>query len=192
MDTETEIVNGALTKLGGVPIKSLDDQTKHGRMAKRDYAKFRDELLHEHHWRFATKRASLPQSLQAPEWGFVYAYDIPSDCTKVIEVNGENINYMTSKIRVEGRQVLTDLEPELEIAYIRKGSEEPGNFSPIFRQALEAKLAAEWALFVTGDSRVQANMVQLEREKLAKGKSIDSQEGTPKAHEANLWVQARY
>ena len=190
-DTETQIVNGALTKLGGIPIGSLDDQTKHGRLAKRDYPRLRDELIHEHHWRFATKRTSIAASVASPEWGFDFAYNLPSNCAKLLEVNGEDINYLDAIVRVEGGQVLTNLEAPLEIQYLRKEATDAGNFSPIFRQALEAKIASEWAIYVTGDPKIQANMVQLAREKLAKGKSIDSQEGTPKAHEANAWILAR-
>ena len=63
MASDIGIINGALSKLGEVPILAVTDNTEPGRLANRTYNDIRDALLREFPWNFAIKRASLAADL---------------------------------------------------------------------------------------------------------------------------------
>jgi hypothetical protein len=42
--------------------------------------------LRKRHWSFAIKRAALPALADAPTWGFGYAYQLPTDYLRLMQV----------------------------------------------------------------------------------------------------------
>lgn len=191
MASDVDIVNAALDALGEKTITAFSDPTKMARIASRDYAEKRDALLQEHFWNFATRRATLAANATAPEWGFTNAYNLPETpkTLRVRNVNNEDVG--SQRWVVEGRQILTNMGPPIEIAFIAQVTD-PNQMTPLFRDALAKRLAMEWAEALTKQPEIRAQMAELYRRQLAMAKSADGQEGMPTQLEVGAFVDARF
>lgn len=156
-----DIVNRALVKLGEAMIASLDDPVKVARLASSMYDVIRDGVISAHAWSFARTRAKLPAEAEAPAFGWEYQYLLPADCLRVLEagdwprpVMDDYIGRNTQAYVLEGRHILTNLGPALNLIYLRR-IEDVGFFPPSFVEALACKLAVEMAegLSASGSKR---------------------------------------
>lgn len=187
MASDVTIVNRALTLLGDKAITNFTDNCKAARLATRDFADERDDLIAAHPWNFAMARASLPANATAPEWELARAFDFPVDALRIVEVSGEDLGY---KWQVEGRQIVTDLSAPLAIKYVRKITD-ANLMPPYFREALAAKLAWGWAESITGSATIQKAKAEEYGIKLANARSMDGQEGTQGVLDTSTWLDAR-
>ena len=172
MASETGIVNLALTLLGESRIISLDDDTKPAREAKALYEISRDALLAGYNWSFAATRAQIPALVGAPVFGFGMAYQLPSDCLRIILLNEEYVGVdltdyrgaPVEKYAIEGRQILTDWSAPLNIRYVKRVTD-TAQFSPNFTKAFGCQLAVDLAETLTqsGSKRDRAE-AQLNKE----------------------------
>ena len=145
------IINRALIKLGQPTISSTT-QDPNGRIFGLVYDDVRDWLLSAHNWRFAIKRVILARNEEKPISGFAYAYTLPSDFLSLYKFQetyklpnySDNITVSDERYSIEGDQILCDVEDKLEISYIAR-VQDPKMFSTWFKEALVAKLAAEFA-----------------------------------------------
>jgi hypothetical protein len=185
--SDVTIVNRALTLLGELAITAFTDDKKAARLATRDFADERDDLLSIHPWNFAMARASLPANASDPEWEFDYAYDFPVDALTIRKVNGEALDYGW---HVEGRQIVTDLSAPLEIQYTRKITD-ANLMPPYFREALAAKLAWGWAETITGSAKIEDKKEKQYFKKLTTARTADGQEGTQGVLDTSTWLNAR-
>ena len=85
MADQLKICNMALSYLGISPLIVLDSTTVEGPKILNAWDVVLDEVLAEHPWRFATKRSALAQLATSPVGGWLYAYQINSDCVFPIE-----------------------------------------------------------------------------------------------------------
>lgn len=186
-----QIVNRALHALGHKPITAFEDDAKAARLATRDYDTIRDAVLQAHPWNFAIRRKSLAAATEAPDWGFERAFDFPADpyCLRVLAVSGEDPE--SGRWVVEGRQILTDFNAPLPIRYVARVTD-VGLYTPLFVEALAARLAWDWAEMIPGtNSKAQLAKDWYER-KLSEARSIDGQEGSVEVIEAYGWVDSRF
>ena len=86
MASQTSIVNRALIKLGAQRITSIDDDDKQARIAKELWDTTRDLELSSHPWTFAKSRAELPALAGTPSFGWGFAYQLPTDFLRMVEV----------------------------------------------------------------------------------------------------------
>lgn len=180
--TFVEIANRAITYLGGETITSLDDDTKEGRACKRLYEQTRDQLLRDHPWNFAIKRASLAANTTAPVFEYTNAFDWPDKCLRIIEVN------TTEEWAVEGQQIVTDAAAPLEIVYIERVTD-PNLFDAKFIEAYSLRLAADIAYDITASQTVASNAETKYASLLQEARLIDAQESLS-ANEQS-WLDAR-
>ena len=148
MASTVQICNLALTKLGAARITSLQDNTKQARSLNAIFEQVRDAELAAHPWSFAIKRAEIPASSTAPAFGWSYAYPLPSDYIKLVQV-GDTFAFYDSGdtgalFDVEGGAVLTDEASPLQIRYVYRVTNS-GLFPSMFVQSLACRLAAEVA-----------------------------------------------
>ena len=144
------IINRALIKMGQPTISSTS-QDPNGRIYGLVYEDVRDWLLAAHSWRFAIKRAVLARDEEMPISGFAYSYTLPSDFLSLYcfqdgfkQPNySDNITVSDERYSIEGNKILCDVDNKLYITYIAK-IEDPKRFSVWFKEALIAKLAAEY------------------------------------------------
>jgi len=192
--SEVSICNHALDLLGGDPILSLDDDTRAGRLCRRNYERCRDAVLRAYPWNPAIRRASLAALVDAPAWGFLFQYGLPEGpeppaCLRVLQLEGE-IDGRAAAYRIEGRRLLSNDGPPLNIAYIGRVTD-PNEFGPLLADAISARLAAELAYALTGSSALGEAAAQSYRAKLAEARAVDAQEGSAEPFEAAQWLESR-
>lgn len=213
-DSEVAIVNQALVLLGQKPIVSLGDNTDVARTASTFYGITRDEVLVEHTWNFAIKRASLvlipdpaPPADPIPLYGFAHAFQLPPGgapeepdeppyCLRLIDTSvdgtwGSPVWGFFGPFGQWNWSALWQVEGRTLV------TDEPAimiryvgqildtvQFSPGFTEALYTKLAAKMA----GPFRQSDSAIELWEKKyeraLSRGKAIDGQEGRYPARRA--------
>lgn len=186
--SDVEICNRALDAIGARIITSLTDGTREAGLCARYYEQVRDDILRSHPWNCATKRASLAASVTAPAHGFAYAYPLPSDCLRVVEVAGEDED--GGAWQVEAGSIVTDLTAPLNIRYIYR-VEAAVLLDPLLVSAIAARLAMELAQPLTGSAEMRQRMEQEFRTRLRAARSADGQEGTALRVGAEDFVRSR-
>ena len=146
MSSTVEICNLALTKAGAERITALTDDTKQARALNAIFDAKRDLELASHPWTFAIKRASIPASSTAPEFGWGKRYPLPSDFLKIVQVGDEWAFYDAGDtgalFEPEGAAILTDEPSPLQMRYGYRVTNS-GAFPPLFVEALACRLHAE-------------------------------------------------
>ena len=161
-----EIASNALLLIGDNAISAFTESTG-GIIAERLYDDLLDDLLTSHHWRFATKKQLLNQLVTAPINGFAHAFQIPTDCLKIITIN-YSVPY-----EINGDQIHCNITP-IEADYIFRPSEP--SFPAWFVKALEYRLASELAMPVTeATTRAEFYAAQY-RSQVDKAMGLDSQQ----------------
>jgi len=184
--SETSIANAALTLLGERRINSLDESSKPAKLMKERFDEVRDEVLRSHPWNFATKRATIAADAVAPAWGFDYAYTIPSDCLRVLELD----NPGKYPYRIEGKKIITDISSPLNIEYTSRVTD-PMEMDVMFRQAFAAALAADLAEAITGTTAKVQELHAIRDQKMKASKTPDGQEHSPRQIESSGWLDSR-
>jgi len=133
-----------LGKLGSTTIVSLTQDSPAARAVNAIYAGVRRAEIRKHPWNFAKKRASLAAEADEPEFGFGYAFTLPSDCLRVL--NKADVDW-----KIEGQSILSDDGGPLEIIYLRDVTD-PNVFDEAFIEAFACKLAMELAEKLTSSS----------------------------------------
>lgn len=170
MASNVEIANRALTKLGAARIISFGDDNKQSRAVQSMFDIVRDAELRAHVWSFAVRRKSLPSLTTAPEWGFEYQYELPSDAVRLLQVNdtyqGPDLsnyrNSSTAEYQLEGNKIFASYAPPLKIRYISR-VEDTTEWDAAFVEAFACRLAMEMAEDLT-QSNTKRELAQREYE----------------------------
>lgn len=158
MADETTIANLALAKLGISPIMALTDDSKQAQFANRFYNQTRDEVMSSHRWNFAMRRDTLNRLASDPAFQWEYAYQLPVDCLRVVQLNGYQPTERLGLFAVEADQLLTDAE-EAQVRYISRVTD--GSFyPPLFVSALATMLASRLAGPLTGSRELPGALIQ--------------------------------
>jgi hypothetical protein len=147
MSSMLTIANKALRKLGAKEISSL---TANGREADRANSSIRDvvrEVLNEHPWSHATQWASLPRLASNPPFGYDYAYQLPEDTVRLIDVR-ESSSLKAQPVEYEmvsGGVIYADVSP-CYARYVLFVESDLAKASPLFINACAWHLAEELAI----------------------------------------------
>jgi len=180
--TFVEIANRAITFLGGDVLTDLTDDTKEGRAINRIINQTRDALLRDHAWNFSIKRVSIAANTTSPVWEYTNAYDWPSDCLRIIEVD------TLEEWAVEGRQIVTDAAAPLLIAYVHRVTD-ANLFDTKFIEAFALRLAADIAFDLTASESTARVAETKFTVFMNEAKTVDGQESLS-ANEQS-WLDAR-
>lgn len=148
MASETTICNLALGKLGASRIISLSEASPEAQACSLQYEQTRDEVLRAHRWNFAITRGVFSQLATAPAFGWLYQWQLPVDCLRVLQVNGWEENEDPDNWEVEGRKLLTDVD-SVQVKYIAQITD-ASQYDPLFIEALSIKLASKLCIALTG------------------------------------------
>ncbi len=188
-----QIVNLALGRIGVARITTMAANDTTARACTLVYEPTRDEVLRSHRWNFAEKRAVLSELAEAPAFGWDHAYQLPSDCLRVCEVNDSEIGEGEAW-KVEGLTVLSD-EDEMNVVYIRRFDDEDFK-DPLFCEALSLKIASKLVAPLKGNTaQVSALGEEYLRLTAPLARRIDSNESRPKRGLLPLrseWIAARF
>ena len=89
-NSQTAILNKALTLVGGAPITNINDGTPNANVLSNVYEMSLQSILSECKWNFATKRVNLTASATQPAWlnvNEVAVYTLPNDVIRIFSTN---------------------------------------------------------------------------------------------------------
>ncbi|WP_431482239.1 hypothetical protein [Pseudomonas solani] len=174
--TAVSICSNALLMLGSQTINSFDDSVNLNRaqLCSNLYPTVRDDLLRAHPWNCCVKRIQLAPDSDAPVFEWTYAFQLPSDCLRVLEVVSRDCNI---EYKLEGRSVLCD-EASIGLRYIFKNTDENTWDSSLVGLATIAMAAALAYSITQSTSERDSREAALERA-LRRAKAVDGQEEPP-------------
>lgn len=175
MATEVAICNKALIQCGANTIISLGDDTTEASLCQHLYADLRDAVLEAHDWSFAIERIDLPKGVPDPTFRYSNRFPLPSTALHVLEVNKVKETDDTRDWRMEGNAILIN-ESVCRVKLIRQVIDTT-KFSPLFIQALAARLAADLAIPLTQNTTLESAKYQLYLAKLTQAAARDGQQG---------------
>jgi len=186
MSSVVEVCNKGLDKVGHGPITSLADGTKAANLCTRNWETIRDQVLRDHPWNFAVKRAVLAPSVTAPLWGFGYSFPLPAKCLRLIEVR----DLSTGEYELEGKAILANATA-LYIRYIDQITD-PNEFDALFIDAVATRLAFELCESLTQSNTKKNELWQEYQDSLTRAMRADGQENPPAPFEEDEWIAVRY
>lgn len=199
ISSQTQIANRALTKLGSERILDLTDNTKRARVMYSMFDTVRDDELRAHLWRFAITRTTVPSVADAtPAFDYDYAYGLPSDCIRLIQVNDYYIAnslapYITSDdapFSLESNQILANFASPLKIRYVKRVTDTT-QYDPCFVEALACRLAAEACETITQSANKRKAAWQEYELAIRKAISANVLETAPTSFADDAWVLSR-
>lgn len=145
MTSQVKLANRALTKIGSARITSLDEDSKAAATINSMFQDVLDAELRAHNWHFSKTRALLPKLSTPPLFGFSYAYQLPSDFLKLIQI-GDFPIYPRADTRglfsIEDGQLLTDIDAPLPLRYIKRVTD-VNKLDALFAETFACRLAFE-------------------------------------------------
>ncbi|EOC1299350.1 hypothetical protein ACI09I_000938 [Cronobacter dublinensis] len=200
MATRIEIINRALTKLGSDRLMSEADDNAASRAIEAVYNGLLESLLRTYRWSFAIKRAKLARLTDEPVFGYLYAYQLPSDCIRIDMVSDAShldwCNHQWSsyqlpvpRYQVEGRKIITDMYS----VYIRYGARipDPTTYDEAFTEAFACKLAAEICEAITQSSTKKQAALQDFDLAIKNARAASAIERPPVIQQETSWYTSR-
>jgi hypothetical protein len=192
MASETSICNAALQLIkNSRQIANRAEGTKEANACDVIFDELRDAMLELHTWTFAMKRVQLAQISEAPAFGWDHAYELPSDCLRLVAVFDNSEARGSVAYILEDGALLTDAT-SIYITYVRRLTD-PNQMSAAFRIALSKLLASRLAVTLTASAQLSAEMYrQYLDQDLPAAKSADSMQTGPKTLPESDWVSSRH
>ena len=199
MATKTSIANIAIGRIGSTRITDIDVDTSNEAIKARDlFDDARDDVLRAHTWNFATRRQKLAQLVEKPEFGYDFAYTLPTGFLRVVSVHGsdqlrDHIEYKLENIDVAstGTQVLVSNWNQVYLRYIVRVTD-VNLMTPDFRQCFAYYMASDLALGIKKSQSLSDKMFVRYKRKLASAKSVDGIEDFQDEFPDSSWVTARH
>lgn len=199
MASSVDIANAALTKLGEARITALTENVKAAREINAVFEMRRDRMLRAYNWNFAMKRAQLSALADGPDWGYTYAYQLPADCLRMVQVNDEWIipgfgDFLggpdDQPFRIEGSQIVTDWSAPLKVRYIKRVSVS-GNFDAAFAEAFAIDLALTTCQAITQSTSKKESLREDLREAIREAIRANAIELPPQVIPDDSWIASR-
>lgn len=173
---EIDIWNMALDMLDEAPISSPSEDTSVRLWFSRNFAQTRDSELRKFAWNFALARVQLAASVEAPAWRWLYKYELPGDCLRMMALRQDGaLNGTLIPYELEGEAILTDAIAPLKLRYIKRVTT-TGLWDTLFVDVVAAKLAAKMAHWITGKSSYAQFAEQNYQQTLREARRIDALE----------------
>lgn len=186
--SKVSICNAALTALGAGLITSLTENSESARACNARLDDMVDEVIRAHAWGCAVAQTELAQNIAAPIFGFSYSYALPTSpyCLRVLKLSEEDSGYVW---RITGRNLETDSETA-NIDYLKRITDVT-EMDADLTEAIAARLAAEVAYRLTGNSAIRDMMWKVYASKINEAKDMDAREGKEGADYTDSWISAR-
>lgn len=167
-----DVANEAMFLIGMKSVQSLDNpQSRQDRLVASIIDGVRRDLLLEHRWDGATKRATLAEDTETPDFGYDTQYDLPSDFLRL-----DRMDVQDQDFKIEGLKLLTDAG-EAKIVYVSDETD-PNVLGYNFQTAMKFLLASRCAKPLTGNERLAASMRNEYDNAIANSRYIDSDQSS--------------
>lgn len=198
--TKVQVINEALALIGESPISDVLESTARAAAANSHWDAVRHDVLGRLDWQCAVKRANLSQHATAPLFEYAYAYTLPSDFIRLVEIydvtTGTYISYAhpDASYQIEWhegfRSIITSRSP-LQVRYVFDLTDTT-LMSSSMQKAIAAKLAARLAKRLTGQSNLVASMEAMYQHVLGEA-GLEEGEQRPLEHIPHgTWTRARF
>jgi hypothetical protein len=181
------IANLAASALGeDDQLSSPDDNNHLSRSVRAVWDVERRAALRDHSWNFAMARQALPASADTDPHPYGFAYRLPAECLRLIEVTG----FRRGDYQLEGKFILSDAAAPLRIRYIVDVAE-PAEWDDLFVKAFAMRVAWQIADRITGDTNRAQLAERKYRAALSEAKRVDARENPQVPHAPTAWEMAR-
>lgn len=181
----TKICNRAIQKVGGARILDITDDSKAGRACNACYDSVRQSELRKHYWRFAIKRATLAPVAGFTSEDYAYAFQLPSDCLRIIKPRDPYLDW-----QLEGRRILTSQTNALALRYVGDITD-PTLFDANFSEMLSMKVGEEICEELTQSNSKIAKLSDDYKRAFSEAKQMNAFETIPVEPEEDSWLIAR-
>jgi hypothetical protein len=190
MTDAVSICNLALQRVGATSISSLTEDSTAARACSRVYAQARDSELRAHVWSFARERVQVAADSTNPVFGYTKRYALPSDCLRILPTNGTNGDPIQDDWQVEGRFILTDDTPPINLIYIRRETDE-NTFDALFTELLISRIAMDVAEKVTQSNTKKEETTEHYRAVQKEARRVNAFERPPQDFPVDPWLNSR-
>ncbi|KQX19337.1 hypothetical protein ASD39_15600 [Sphingomonas sp. Root50] len=137
------MINRAAALIGSTKkIADIDEATPLASAAKAIWDGAVENVLSEHPWKPAIKRAMLNRLVTTPAFGYAYQFQLPPDCLRWLPPTLEDRDFFEGV--QEGDLILTNCEGPLPVRYIWLNTQLP-KWTPAMVEALVRQLAEDLA-----------------------------------------------
>tara|TARA_R110002020_G_scaffold379230_1_gene590394 strand:+ start:3234 stop:3827 length:594 start_codon:yes stop_codon:yes gene_type:complete len=193
MPSKVDVANRALRMVGATRITSFTQGTPSANAVNDIYDEILKELLASAKWKFAKKRSNLARSSTTPVYEFDYAYAMPSDWLRTIDVhdndNGTG-NFEYREGQVGSQNVLETDSEQVYLTYVYF-EQDPNLMTSTFRSALSTALGRDLAVPLSESGTLQTRLESRATRTLFKAMSVDATGSVPKSRPMGSWGTAR-
>ena len=192
MDAIT-ISNLALVKIGSQVIISFNDGTTPARLCNLLYPVTVNEVLRLNNWSWAKGVTTLTQTATQPTLDWLYSYALPTDFSRIIEVNSFDNSTPHASFEIIGNLLYSD-DAAVSISYI-KTITDPNLFDDLCVEVISTRLAQKLAKPLGGSESLEQRLGQEFQRMLDEARRIDSTSSYPRRKPQYLdsdLVKARY
>ncbi|MBW8268287.1 hypothetical protein [Caldovatus aquaticus] len=161
------LCSDALVLIGESPIETFEGASAAQVVANARYQPIADLLLASHPWRFNRRIETLARLADPPAEasGYSAAYALPTDCLRIVApfVDGT----VAPGWEPAETAIWLDAEASQTVALEYHARVDELRWTPAFRQAVVYRLAAEFAVPIRDDPKLQGAMLQLAARELA-------------------------
>lgn len=169
--TDVAICSAALVMVGADELNSFADETREAKLCNLLYDTTVKNLLQDHPWRFSLAQSSLAQLVATPLYGYNYAYQLPTDCLRVISMERFwPFQVFEDKLYTNANGV--------NITYQFQPSEV--KFPAYFVRLVELEMASLLAVSLAEDESKAQLFKSLAQAQQRRARNIDSQQQPPK------------
>ena len=198
MAASIDIANAALNTIGADPIVAFTDANKRAIACQGQYNLSRKEELRGANWSFAIKRTTLPALAAAPAFGYTFAYQLPVDFVRLVQVGQwfvgfSNTDYRTgpeSEYALEDGKILTNAGAPLPIRYVYDLTNAQ-QFDAMFVSCLTARLASDIALQLTQSTDKKREADKEWQLAMARALAANAIEKPPEMIPDEAWIMGR-
>ncbi len=152
MQNKTSVINTALMRTGAKGVNAAFQDTPAAQTAGAAYQRCLDLCLSLYPWPFAVRLVRLARNAEPPAFGYRYAYRLPADCVRVVDVHlldGSDALFSSGagepRFEIAGQDVLADAE-SVGLRYVSNDGDQ--SFPDAFADALAWRLAFEISAYL--------------------------------------------
>lgn len=199
IQNRTTIINTALMRVSAQGINLAFQDTPAAQVAETAYDRSLEFCLSLYPWPFALRYAVLARSADAPAFGYRYAYPLPGDCMRVLDVrrHGDAGEVPTWAYRhpgprysIVGQEIYTDAD-SLALRYV--SNDRNMTVSETFADALAWKIAFEISQYVSQGAANAQNYFQIFEQAIDRAKvEADAQDNPVREEWPSRFLNERW